>query len=433
MPSIIRGDGTSEFGGNVSIAGTLSYEDVTSIDSVGVITARSGIDVGTGTSIFSPSSNVLTLGTNNGERLRITSNGSIGTKGLIPTDGTFAANSTIRSQNASSNISYIGFSGYTGNTTVGSMFSYMGGDGRNTGYLNFSTNDTERLRILSNGNVGIGSTIPSEKLTVNGRILSGADRQATLGASFLDGYYDNSNVLNTFGSQYSSAKTTLGFAVRPKEGSEGFVSSSNASAVGRAVVDFDAGSFEYKRADSQSVALGNNVGLTTVFRAGSTGNIQRPQQCYVAVGAANATLSFTGSGSTSFSPWGASSSYEFVDRNGDWDTSTQTFTAPVDGIYQFNIGFRYSSISGTVAYIYMTVTVDGGGAANGGQRFKLWSPGTESGGTYRSNNFSGAVYMTEGQTIQPLLKLSHSTSGTINFNPGSANQADSYFDIYLVG
>ena len=33
------------FSGNVSIAGTLTYEDVTNIDSVGLITARSGIDV----------------------------------------------------------------------------------------------------------------------------------------------------------------------------------------------------------------------------------------------------------------------------------------------------------------------------------------------------------------------------------------------------
>jgi hypothetical protein len=33
------------FSGNVSIAGTLTYEDVTSVDSVGVITARSGIVV----------------------------------------------------------------------------------------------------------------------------------------------------------------------------------------------------------------------------------------------------------------------------------------------------------------------------------------------------------------------------------------------------
>ena len=33
------------FSGNVSIGGTLTYEDVTNIDSVGVITARSGSDL----------------------------------------------------------------------------------------------------------------------------------------------------------------------------------------------------------------------------------------------------------------------------------------------------------------------------------------------------------------------------------------------------
>ena len=37
------------FTGNVSIAGTLTYEDVTNVDSVGVITARNGIKVSTGT------------------------------------------------------------------------------------------------------------------------------------------------------------------------------------------------------------------------------------------------------------------------------------------------------------------------------------------------------------------------------------------------
>ena len=34
------------FGGNVSVGGTLTYEDVTNIDSVGLITARSGVEIG---------------------------------------------------------------------------------------------------------------------------------------------------------------------------------------------------------------------------------------------------------------------------------------------------------------------------------------------------------------------------------------------------
>ena len=41
------------FTGNVTIGGTLTYEDVTNIDSVGVITAREGIRIGAGKSIGS--------------------------------------------------------------------------------------------------------------------------------------------------------------------------------------------------------------------------------------------------------------------------------------------------------------------------------------------------------------------------------------------
>ena len=41
--------GTSgEFTGNVSVGGTLTYEDVSNVDAVGVITARDGIRVGAG-------------------------------------------------------------------------------------------------------------------------------------------------------------------------------------------------------------------------------------------------------------------------------------------------------------------------------------------------------------------------------------------------
>ena len=39
---------TATFTGNVSVGGTLSYEDVTNVDSVGLITARNGINVTAG-------------------------------------------------------------------------------------------------------------------------------------------------------------------------------------------------------------------------------------------------------------------------------------------------------------------------------------------------------------------------------------------------
>ena len=46
--NVLSVGGTVNFAGNVSIAGTLTYEDVTNVDSVGVITARAGVLVGSG-------------------------------------------------------------------------------------------------------------------------------------------------------------------------------------------------------------------------------------------------------------------------------------------------------------------------------------------------------------------------------------------------
>ena len=44
--------GAANIGGNLNVGGVLTYEDVTNIDSVGIITARSGIRVGAGESLL---------------------------------------------------------------------------------------------------------------------------------------------------------------------------------------------------------------------------------------------------------------------------------------------------------------------------------------------------------------------------------------------
>ena len=53
ISTIVSLGGTLTVTGNVSVGGTLTYEDVTNIDSVGIITARSDIKVGTGVTITS--------------------------------------------------------------------------------------------------------------------------------------------------------------------------------------------------------------------------------------------------------------------------------------------------------------------------------------------------------------------------------------------
>ena len=71
--------------GNLGVGGVLTYEDVTNIDSIGIITARSTVSIAdsivhtgdTDTSLRFPSANTITAQTGGVERFRIDSNGSV--------------------------------------------------------------------------------------------------------------------------------------------------------------------------------------------------------------------------------------------------------------------------------------------------------------------------------------------------------------------
>ena len=182
---------TASFSGNVSIGGTLTYEDVTNIDSVGLITARSGISItggdltlpdaiihdgDTNTRIRFPAADTFTVETAGNERVRVGAAGSVG----IGTDKPI------------SKLSVRGFSEEdvihvsTGNT-AGSTFANIRGDNEagirirgggsfdggtielaggirdsEPGIIKFSTGTgetvTERMRIDTSGRLLLGTT-----------------------------------------------------------------------------------------------------------------------------------------------------------------------------------------------------------------------------------------------------------------------------------
>ena len=88
---------TANFSGNVTVGGVLTYEDVTNVDSVGIITARSGIEVGSGVTITTTNVNLVDSGKiqlGNGNDLQIyhdSSNSVIKDNGagklILDTDG----------------------------------------------------------------------------------------------------------------------------------------------------------------------------------------------------------------------------------------------------------------------------------------------------------------------------------------------------------
>ena len=174
----------ADYSGNVTIGGTLTYEDVTNIDSVGLVTARSGIEVGARPGVaasISVDGNMIVSGiTTFGGAISGTTgtfSGAVsGTTGTFSSDvkttaGTFNVKSGS-SINTNSDTDAHG--ALHKNTNSGEFAVVSGGTGGNN-YLSFYTSasaaPTERSRITSAGAFLIGRTAqPNDinKLVVTG-------------------------------------------------------------------------------------------------------------------------------------------------------------------------------------------------------------------------------------------------------------------------
>ena len=220
--------GIATIGGNVSIGGTLTYQDVTNIDSVGMITARSGVDA-SGTSIFRgplqaqdnlemagelvhlsdndtrirfPANDTISFQTAGSERARFTKDGNLFVGSNVSqfypynsftNDALFMVNGNLptingagqatiltkAAYNASDRRAILSFGGNYSSAAQGSQtfLAGIGGEKENTTNGNFAGalmlytrphggNETERLRITSTGSVGIGLTNPQKLLEI---------------------------------------------------------------------------------------------------------------------------------------------------------------------------------------------------------------------------------------------------------------------------
>ena len=88
------------FGGNLSVGGTITYEDVTNVDSVGIITARAGVLVGSGITLSKDGDVFFTgIATGNGSGLTALNASNI-SSGTVPTarlgSGTASSSTFLR-------------------------------------------------------------------------------------------------------------------------------------------------------------------------------------------------------------------------------------------------------------------------------------------------------------------------------------------------
>jgi hypothetical protein len=164
---IVTAVGNASFSGNVSVGGTLTYEDVTNIDAVGIITARSDVLVGSGITL-SPDGDIFFTGI-------MTGNGS-GLTGVANTDVIFTDKLSIGDGAQTS--------GDQINIGIGSDLRLYHNGSHNyldsvNGNIYLRVNSTENaIKCTENGNVEIaydGSKkieTDSSGVTVTGRVAA---------------------------------------------------------------------------------------------------------------------------------------------------------------------------------------------------------------------------------------------------------------------
>ena len=141
---------TASFSGNVSVGGTLTYEDVTNIDSVGLITARNGVKFGTsGTTVFGDS-NGIGIGTTNPSYL-VDAHTSSGNAQLRVKSGGDLAQIFLESTDTSG-YSQINFAD-ADSSNIG-MLQYFHSDN----HMEFTVNGSEAARFDSSGRLLIGTS-----------------------------------------------------------------------------------------------------------------------------------------------------------------------------------------------------------------------------------------------------------------------------------
>ena len=221
--------GSLHVGENVSVGGTLTYEDVTNIDSVGIITARSGVSIAdsifhtgdTNTAIRFPAADTFTIETSGTERVRVSSGGSFGINcgsldNAVPARDLEVASSDGAILRLSSSDDSLAAGERLGEIefwTDDDDRSHIGANikaiadpsdasGRRTA-LTFGTQNhdsqwdaTERVRIDTNGNLLVGATVTQsvgggsalaqiQSITSSGRLTVTQHRNEAAGSPYI--------------------------------------------------------------------------------------------------------------------------------------------------------------------------------------------------------------------------------------------------------
>ena len=170
---IVTAVGNASFSGNVSVGGTLTYEDVTNIDAVGLVTARNGIVVGSGITlskdgdIFATGITTISENLKVGTGVTISPDGDGFYTGVVTATSYAGDGSGLTGIAATDNVrtgilDVAGVGTFRNDVNIPDKIIHLG-DTNTT--IRFPADDTitsetggsERLRIDSSGNINFGA------------------------------------------------------------------------------------------------------------------------------------------------------------------------------------------------------------------------------------------------------------------------------------
>ena len=196
----------------------------------------------------------------NNERLRIKSNGGV----------------TIGSGNDDN--TWTEFGSNTGGLTLDDIgVSHTGlrlSHGNDDTYLVQGGNSNFYISQYGTGSMifGVGSS-GNERLRIDSDgIITAGNGNSTGGTTLIQNYYSSPDILNVIGSHYSTGGTSICYAVRPKAGNSGFVSSAGNAAFKKAALEIN-GEFVFRSSGSATVPVGDDVSLSEVMKIDIDGKI----------------------------------------------------------------------------------------------------------------------------------------------------------------
>ena len=401
--------GTLSVTGNISVGGTLTYEDVTNIDSVGLITAREGIKIPDNKYAYFGSDNDLEI-THSGSNGNINNKtGDLVIRTLGSGDDIFidaVDDVNIRVQSTDNAITCIG-------------------DGAVT--LHYNGNSK-----LATTNTGVDVT---GALTVNGSAISidptNSDVQVayTVTANGTSAYRFAGNGV------VSTADNPDLYLIRGQK--YRFINNSGGSHPFQ--IRESSGGSAYNTGVTNNGASSGNIDFAPVFNSpgqlvyqctshgGMVGNI------YISDGEYNTKPSnpvFMAYRTTNYASGTSASVLVFneekIDVGGNYDTSNGRFTAPVTGLYEFG----YASIASNASTVYRYDVRINGSVPYGGLRQELRIDQSNNGTQYGTNGeFCCYLNMTAGQYAQVYV---HADSAVNNVY-GDSSYGYTYFRGRLIG